>query len=77
MGQDPLDAAMMRTLQHGGGLHLLRQELGRDLDVSYKSAFVLAHNLGEAMAADQAKYQPKRHVEVDGAYFDSKLYNAG
>ena len=44
-------------------------QLGRDLDVSYKTAFVLAHKLREAMAADQAKYQPKGHVEVDGAYF--------
>ena len=31
-------------------------QLGRDLDVSYKTAFVLAHKLREAMAADQAKY---------------------
>ena len=34
-------------------------QLGRDLDVSYKTAFVLAHKLREAMAADQAKYQPQ------------------
>lgn len=33
-------------------------QLGRDLDVSYKTAFMLAHKLREAMAADQAKYQP-------------------
>ena len=44
-------------------------QLGRDLNVSYKTAYVLAHKLREAMAADQAKYQPKGHVEVDGAYF--------
>ena len=36
-------------------------QLGRDLDVSYKTAFVLAHKLREAMAADQAKYQPRGH----------------
>ena len=48
-------------------------QLGRDLDVSYKTAFVLAHKLREAMAADQAKYQPKGHVEVDGAYFGGKI----
>ena len=36
---------------------------------SYKTAFVLAHKLREAMAADQAKYQPKGDVEIDGAYF--------
>ena len=34
-------------------------QLGRDLDVSYKTAFVLAHKLREAMGADQAKYQPR------------------
>jgi transposase-like protein len=28
-----------------------------------------AHKLREAMAADQARYQPKGHVEIDGAYF--------
>src|SRR3954466_3356519 len=44
-------------------------QLGRDLDVSYKTAFVLAHKLREAMGADQAKYQPRGHVEIDGAYF--------
>ena len=48
-------------------------QLGRDLDVSYKTAFVLAHKLREAMAADQAKYQPKGEVEVDGAYFGGSI----
>ena len=38
-------------------------QLGRDLDVSYKTAFVLAHKLREAMAADQARYQPTEHLE--------------
>src|SRR3954463_2123317 len=44
-------------------------QLGRDLDVFYKTAFVLAHKLREAMGADQAKYSPKGHVVIDGAYF--------
>jgi len=44
-------------------------QLGRDLNVSYKTAYVLAHKLREAMAADQARYQPKGEVEIDGAYF--------
>lgn len=43
-------------------------QLGRDLDISYKSAFVLAHKLREAMAADQAE-RLGGTVEVDGAYF--------
>ena len=44
-------------------------QLGRDLDVSYKTAFVLAHKLREAMGADQAKYQPEGDVEIDGCLF--------
>jgi transposase-like protein len=44
-------------------------QLGRDLDVSYKTAYVLAHKLREAMGADQDKGAAKGHVEVDGAYF--------
>ena len=41
--------------------------------MSYKTAFVLAHKLREAMAADQAAYQPKGEVEVDGAYFGGHI----
>ena len=48
-------------------------QLCRDLDVSYKTAFVLAHKLREAMATDQAKYQPKGEIEVDGAYFGGSI----
>jgi hypothetical protein len=44
-------------------------QLGRDLDVSYKTAFVLAHKLREAMSADQAKAVASGHVEIDGVYF--------
>jgi transposase-like protein len=44
-------------------------QLGRDLDVSYKTAFVLAHKLREAMAADQRHATVKGEVEIDGAYF--------
>ena len=46
-------------------------QLGRDLDVSYKTAFVLAHKLREAMAAEARGRQlggAGRHVEVDGCY---------
>src|SRR6266851_7601958 len=46
--------------------------LGRDLNVQYKTAFVLAHKLNEAMGTqvhnpDQAELSGT--VEVDGAYF--------
>ncbi len=45
-------------------------QLGRDLDVQYKTAFVLAHKLREAIAAEQmAQARLAGTVEVDGAYF--------
>ena len=44
-------------------------QLGRDLDVQYKTAFVLAHKLREAMTADQMTGSLSGTVEVDGAYF--------
>ncbi len=44
-------------------------QLGRDLDVQYKTAFVLAHKLREAISADQADVKLAGEVEVDGAYF--------
>jgi len=44
-------------------------QLGRDLDVQYKTAFVLAHKLREALAAEQAEIALSGTVEVDGAYF--------
>ena len=43
--------------------------LGRDLDVQYKTAFVLAHKLREAIAKEQSQAQLSGVVEVDGAYF--------
>ena len=44
-------------------------QLGRDLDVQYKTAFVLAHKLREAVGASQAGVVLTGTVEVDGAYF--------
>jgi transposase-like protein len=43
-------------------------QLGRDLDVQAKTAFVLAHKLREAMSADQDRYSPKGEVEIDGCH---------
>jgi transposase-like protein len=46
--------------------------LSRDLAVSYKTAFVLAHKLREAMAEEMKGQQVGgvgEHVETDGAYF--------
>ncbi len=46
--------------------------LSRDLDVQYKTAFVLSHKLREAMASEVKGYQlggPGKVVEIDGGYF--------
>lgn len=44
-------------------------QLSRDLDVQYKTAFVLTHKLREAMANEQAKVGLNGIVEIDGGYF--------
>ena len=45
-------------------------QLSRDLDCQYKTAFVLAHKIREAIAAEQtAVGEVAGSVEVDGAYF--------
>lgn len=46
--------------------------LSRDLDVQYKTAFVLAHKLREAMASEMKGKMvggPGRVAEIDGGYF--------
>lgn len=43
-------------------------QLSRDLDCQYKSAFVLAHKIREALGSKATK-QVKGEVEVDGAFF--------
>jgi transposase-like protein len=43
-------------------------QVSRDLDVQYKTAFVLSHKLREAMAREAAE-QLNGVVEIDGAYF--------
>jgi transposase-like protein len=44
-------------------------QVSRDLDVQYKTAFVLSHKLREAMALEDAAQKLAGVVEVDGAYF--------
>src|SRR6185369_15632642 len=44
-------------------------QLSRDLDCQYKTAFVLAHKLREAMAAESEGRTVSGSVEIDGAYF--------
>lgn len=48
-------------------------QLSRDLDVQYKTAFVLAHKLREALAADIADMKVEGTVEIDGAYFGGHI----
>jgi transposase-like protein len=44
-------------------------QLSRDLDCQHKTAFVLAHKIREAMAAETAGLKLDGEVEIDGAYF--------
>lgn len=44
-------------------------QLSRDLDVQYKTAFVLTHKLREAMARELADIKLNGIVEIDGGYF--------
>lgn len=44
-------------------------QLSRDLDCQYKTAFVLAHKLREAISATMGGEKLAGEVEVDGAYF--------
>lgn len=44
-------------------------QLSRDLDCQYKTAFVLAHKLREALGAELADRKVSGQVEIDGAYF--------
>lgn len=65
-------AAICITVNASKGLSML--QLSRDLDCQYKTAFVLAHKLREAMAAEiQTGEILTGHVEVDGAYFGGHI----
>lgn len=44
-------------------------QLSRDLDCQYKTAFVLAHKIREALAAEKKNEIVSGEVEVDGAFF--------
>ncbi|MEL6450241.1 MAG: IS1595 family transposase [Pseudomonadota bacterium] len=49
-------------------------QLSRDLDCQYKTAFVLAHKLREAMALEvHTGEELQGHVEIDGAYFGGHI----
>lgn len=44
-------------------------QLARDIDCQHKTAFVLAHKIREAMAAETKYAALDGEIEVDGAYF--------
>lgn len=44
-------------------------QMSRDLDCQYKTAYVLAHKLREAMMVEQRDRRLNGIVEIDGAYF--------
>jgi transposase-like protein len=44
-------------------------QLSRDLDVQYRTAFVMAHKLQEVLAKEQNGAKLSGSVEIDGAYF--------
>lgn len=48
-------------------------QLSRNLDCQYKTAFVLAHKLREALASEVANLELSGEVEVDGAYFGGHI----
>jgi transposase-like protein len=47
--------------------------LSRDLNVQYKTAFVLAHKIREALSAEVENVKPAGEVEVDGCYIGGHL----
>jgi transposase-like protein len=68
-------AAIMITVNASKGVSMV--QLSRDLDCQYKTAFVLAHKLREAMAAEVHTGEVlDGHVEVDGAYFGGHIRQA-
>lgn len=48
-------------------------QLSRDLDCQYKTAFVLAHKIREAMAAEYDEVTLSGEVEIDGAWFGGHI----
>jgi transposase-like protein len=64
--RDILYAIAMFT---NGAKGLSALHLSRDMAVQYKTAFVLAHKLREALSALQTAQSLSGEVEIDGAYF--------
>jgi len=48
-------------------------QLARDLDVQYKTAFVLAHKIRESLMAQRDETELDGEVELDGAYVNGHV----
>jgi transposase-like protein len=65
-------AAICITVNASKGVSMV--QLSRDLDCQYKTAFVLAHKLREAMAQEVHTGEVLAgHVEIDGAFFGGHI----
>lgn len=64
-------AAICITVNAAKGVSML--QLARDIGCQYKTAFVLAHKLREAMASETKGQALDGEVEVDGAYFGGHI----
>ena len=65
-------AAICITVNASKGVSMI--QLSRDLDCQYKTAFVLAHKLPEAMALEvQTGEELNGRIEIDGAYFGGTI----
>jgi len=64
-------AAICLFVNGAKGMSML--QLSRDLDCQYKTAFVLAHKLREAVAMERASIDLEGEVEIDGAYFGGHI----
>lgn len=64
-------AAIALFVNGAKGVSML--QMSRDLDVQYKTAFVLCHKMREAMAAEQKAATVGGEVEIDGAYFGGSI----
>jgi transposase-like protein len=67
------DYLLAIALFANGAKGLSALQLSRDLDCQYKTAFVLAHKLREAMRAEHGDRTLAGHVEIDGAYFGGHI----
>lgn len=71
MAYTDLLAAICLFVNGVKGMSML--QLSRDLDCQYKTAFVLAHKLREALSAERATIDLDGEVEIDGAYFGGHI----